>query len=165
MAQECRTSESAKWKMADQAMIRRLENTANQFDDLTNQLADPEVIQMIITCMLTWSFWCSYLCFPSACEWYSRNAAADQKTGIFGGMLIPQIAFMLEHATDGCLQEISTCYNEWKSMSQQLDGAKAMFAEVCVQSTCAAFDHLNLSGMTQHQYAHHQIPIYSDGSF
>ena len=39
-----RITEVSKWKMADQAMIRRLENTALQFEDLTNQLADPEVI-------------------------------------------------------------------------------------------------------------------------
>ena len=41
-APELRSSPQS-WKMADQAMIRRLENTALQFEDLTNQLADPEV--------------------------------------------------------------------------------------------------------------------------
>jgi hypothetical protein len=44
MDRACRINEASKWKMADQAMIRRLENTAMQFDDLTNQLADPEVM-------------------------------------------------------------------------------------------------------------------------
>jgi hypothetical protein len=45
MDQSCRIPQVSNWKMADQAMIRRLENTALQFDDLTNQLADPEVIK------------------------------------------------------------------------------------------------------------------------
>jgi hypothetical protein len=44
MDRPCRTTEVSKWQMADQAMIRRLENTAMQFDELTNQLADPEVM-------------------------------------------------------------------------------------------------------------------------
>lgn len=133
-AELCRNFESARWKMADQAMIRRLENTALQFDDLTNQLADPEVsnpsnrLALACSLQLPVAIVTDCCCFL-ACKRHAGDASTHQEAGVSRGSTIVQPADARQ-ACDENEQEITTCYNEWKSMSKELEGAKTMFAEV-----------------------------------
>ena len=72
--------------MADPAMIKRLENTAMQFEDLTMQLGDPALANDTQEMLKV-----------------TRKRAS--------------------------LEEVVTCYNEWKSATEGIEDAQSLFQE------------------------------------